>query len=75
MATEMLDAGVSIVVVSHRLAHARTSTTLDRYAQAVPGRDAAAAEMLARRIHNAKQPTGPGAVAVDHPTTERVESL
>ena len=38
MATEMLDAGVPIVVVSRRLDHQRVSTTLDKYAHAVPGR-------------------------------------
>jgi len=54
MATEMLDVGVPIVVISRRLAHSRTSTTLDRYAQRVPGRDAAAAEMLASRIRKAR---------------------
>ena len=36
MATEMLDAGVPIVVVSRRLDHQRVSTTLDKYAHAVP---------------------------------------
>lgn len=42
MATEMLNAGVPIPTVSARLAHARASTTLDVYAHAVPGGDAAA---------------------------------
>lgn len=50
MATEMLDAGVSIVVVSARLAHARASTTLNVYAHAVPGGDRQAAELLAERL-------------------------
>ena len=40
MATEMLQASVPIVVVSRRLDHRRVSTTLDRYAHAVPGADA-----------------------------------
>ena len=42
MATEMLDAGIPIVVVSRRLDHQRVSTTLDKYAHAVPGGDARA---------------------------------
>jgi integrase len=50
MATEMLDAGVPITVVSARLAHARASTTLNAYAHAVPGADREAAELLARRL-------------------------
>lgn len=50
MASEMLGAGVPITVVSGRLAHARASTTLNVYAHAIPGSDAAAAETLARRL-------------------------
>src|SRR5665213_1270133 len=50
MATEMLQAGIPIAVVSARLAHARASTTLNVYAHAVPGGDRVAAEMLAGRI-------------------------
>jgi len=46
MATEMLGAGVPIVVVSHRLDHRRVSTTLDKYAHAVPGGDARASATL-----------------------------
>ncbi|HET6950409.1 MAG TPA: hypothetical protein VFI47_08540 [Acidimicrobiales bacterium] len=46
MATEMLHAGVPIVVVSRRLDHHRVSTTLDRYTHAVPGSDAHAATTL-----------------------------
>ncbi len=46
MATEMLEAGVSIAVVSKRLDHRRVSTTLDYYSHAVPGGDAAASAML-----------------------------
>jgi hypothetical protein len=42
----MLHAGVPLVVVSRRLDHHRTSTTLDRYAHAVPGSDAQAAQTL-----------------------------
>lgn len=50
MATQMLDAGVSIAVVSGRLAHARASTTLNVYADAVSGGDADAAEVLRGRL-------------------------
>jgi integrase len=46
MATEMLDAGVPIVVVSRRLDHRRVSTTLDKYADVVPGGDAHAAARI-----------------------------
>jgi integrase len=46
MATEMLQAGVPLVIVSRRLDHSRVSTTLDRYAHAVPGGDAQAATTL-----------------------------
>jgi integrase len=46
MATTMLNAGVPITTVSARLSHARTSTTLNVYAHAVPGSDAIAAEIL-----------------------------
>src|SRR5439155_26526417 len=47
MATQMLANGVPIAIVSQRLSHARTSTTLNVYAHAVPGGDRAAAETLA----------------------------
>lgn len=46
MATTMLTAGIPITTVSARLSHARTSTTLNVYAHAVPGGDAHAAELL-----------------------------
>ena len=46
MATEMLHAGVPLPVVARRLDHQRPSTTLNFYAQAVPGGDAHAAETL-----------------------------
>ena len=36
MATEMLHAGVSLVILARRLDHRRVSTTLDQYAHAVP---------------------------------------
>ena len=50
MATEMLQAGVALAVVSQRLDHRRKSTTLDYYAHAVPGGDANAAEVLRELI-------------------------
>jgi integrase len=53
MATQMLAAGVPIATVSQRLSHARTSTTLNVYAHAVPGGDRAAAETLAAILHRA----------------------
>lgn len=46
MATRMLDAGISVVTVARRLDHRRPSTTYDRYAHAIPGRDAAASATL-----------------------------
>jgi integrase len=46
MATEMLQAGVPLPLVSRRLDHRRVSTTLDCYAHAVPGGDAVAAQTL-----------------------------
>jgi len=55
MATQMLAAGVPIATVSQRLSHARTSTTLNVYAHAVPGGDRAAAETLAGILHRAAQ--------------------
>ena len=48
MATQMLAAGVPIVVVAQRLNHAGASTTLNVYAHAIPGGDRRAAELLAR---------------------------
>jgi integrase len=50
MATEMLDAGVPIVVASRRLDHQRVSTTLDKYAHAVPGGDARASATLHAKL-------------------------
>lgn len=47
MATEMINAGVPIPIVSNRLAHARSSTTMNVYAHAVPGGDRDAAIGLA----------------------------
>ena len=46
MATEMLHAGIPLPVVARRLDHQRPSTTLNSYAQAVPGADSQAANTL-----------------------------
>ncbi len=51
MATTMLAAGVPVPVVSERLCHARTSTTVNIYAHAMPGADRDAANLLARILH------------------------
>jgi hypothetical protein len=48
----MLNAGVPLVIVSRRLDHRRVSTTFDRYAYAVPGRDAQAATTLWQIMQN-----------------------
>jgi integrase len=56
MATEMLHAGVPLVIVSRRLDHRRVSTTLDKYAHAVPGGDAQAAATL---WHIMQRPVSP----------------
>jgi integrase len=53
MATQMLQAGVPIATVSRRLDHRRVSTTLDRYAHAVPGGDAHASAALRTIIETA----------------------
>ena len=54
MATEMLQAGVALAVVSQRLDHQRKSTTLDYYAHAVPSGDAHAADMIRTILDNAR---------------------
>jgi integrase len=51
MATTMLAAGVAVPVVSERLCHARTSTTVNIYAHAMPGADRDAANLLADILH------------------------
>jgi integrase len=53
MATEMLDAGVSIAAVSNGLAHAHASTALNVYAHAIPGGDRAAVQRLSERMQSA----------------------
>ena len=45
MATEMLHAGVALVIVSRRLDYRRVSTTLHKYAHTVPGGDAHASTL------------------------------
>ncbi len=60
MATQMLNAGVAVPVVSARLAHARASTTLNVYAHAIPGGDVHAAELISGivRARPGRPPTG-----------------
>ena len=60
MATEMLHAGIPLPVVARRLDHQRPSTTLNCYAQAVPGADVLAAATLQAIIATARSPQQPG---------------
>jgi len=69
MATTMLNAGVPITTVSARLSHARTSTTLNVYAHAVPGGDAIAAEVLSLVLKAASSESK--APSVRHPFHRR----
>jgi integrase len=55
MATELLQAGVALAVVSQRLDHQRKSTTLDYYAHAVQSGDLHAADMMRSILDNATQ--------------------
>ena len=50
MATQVLDGGVPIAVVSNRLARERASTTLNIYALAVPAGDRDAAQLVESRL-------------------------
>ena len=54
MATELLQAGVALAVVSQRLDHQRASTTLDYYARAVPSGDGHAAVVMRSILDNAR---------------------
>ena len=68
MATTMLAAGVPVPVVSERLCHARTSTTVNIYAHAMPGGDRAAVNLLAEVLTpTPDRAAGPPA----QPTAER----
>lgn len=49
-ASVLIGAGVDPVTVAHRLGHANPSTTLRIYSHLVPGRDRAAADLLADRL-------------------------
>jgi integrase len=57
-ATEMLHAGIPLVVVSRRLDHQRASTTLIHYAHAVPGSDAQASATLRQIMQTPAPPPG-----------------
>jgi integrase len=50
MATTLLAAGVPVSVVSERLCHARTSTTVNVYAHAMPGADRDAARLMSSML-------------------------
>lgn len=52
-ASFMLDSGVPVTAVSHRLGHANPRTTLKVYAHVLEGRDAVAADVLAERLTRA----------------------
>jgi integrase len=58
MASQMLAAGIPLPTVSHRLSHARASTTLNVYAHSVPGGDRLAAETLAAILRMSAGTTG-----------------
>ena len=58
MATTMLAAGVPVPVVSERLCHARTSTTVNIYAHAMPGGDRDAVDLLAELLTPAPDRAG-----------------
>ena len=66
MATTMLAAGVPAPVVSERLCHPRTSTTVNIYAHAMPGGDRATVKLLAELLTPAPdQAAGPPAQTGD----------
>jgi integrase len=44
--TQLLGAGVDATTVAHRVGHASTRMTLDRYAHALPAGDVAAAALI-----------------------------
>lgn len=54
VATQLIAAGVDPVTVSGILGHDRTSTTLDMYAQWVPGKDQEAADLLEEILKKAR---------------------
>lgn len=55
MATQMLNAGIAVSVVSARLAHARASTTLNVYAHAIPGGDVQAAQLISGIVNAGRE--------------------
>ena len=69
----MLHAGIAVPIVAERLPPARYSTTLNRYAHAVPGGDRAAAQILGNT-----SATGMTTISTGHetgPTLRRAEAL
>lgn len=65
MATEMLNAGIPLRVVARRLDHQRPSTTLNFYAQAVPGGDAHAAATLEALLTSSRRTPTTAALQAD----------
>ena len=53
-ASLMVSSGVDIVTVSHRLGHAKPSTTLDIYSHALPAKDREASDVLRDAIGREK---------------------
>lgn len=51
-ATYLLDAGVALTVVSERLGHSQTSTTLNIYAHSLPGADQVAANAIGAALRS-----------------------
>jgi integrase len=71
MATQMLNAGVPVPIVSERLGHARASTTLNIYGHCVPGADDTAAQFISTLIvpnddTTGHDPGGEGAPMAHH---------
>jgi integrase len=55
-ATELIDAGVPMPVVQHRLGHLQLSTTIDVYTHPVGASEFAAAEAISRRRGRGESP-------------------
>lgn len=48
-ATQLLDSGTNIKIISERLGHSSPATTLNKYAHRLPGRDAQAADVFSEQ--------------------------